>query len=71
VKLNSYLGDVENPRCGIRKIKKSIVSYPLEDITDENVFNKLVRDRIPDIIKAAGKEPVLREAKIKKSTVAC
>lgn len=57
-----YLGDVENPRGGVRRVKKSIVPYPLEDEKDENVYNKLVRDGIPDVIKAAGKEPVFRVA---------
>lgn len=57
-----YLGDVENPRGGVRRVKKSIVPYPLEDVKDENVYNKLVRDGIPDIIKATGKEPVFRVA---------
>lgn len=57
-----YLGDVKNPRGGIRKIKKSIVSYPLEDEKDENGIYKLVRDKIPEIIQASGGKPVYRAA---------
>ena len=57
-----YRGDVENPRGGVRRIKKSIVPYPLEDETEEHVYNKLVRDGIPDVIKAAGKVPIFRVA---------
>lgn len=56
-----YVGDVENPRGGIRKIKKNVVAYPLED-SGEQVFGKLVRDRIPEIIRAAGKEALCRAA---------
>lgn len=57
-----YLGDVENPRGGIRRIKKSIVSYPLEDLEEEGVCYKLVRDLIPEIIRQAGQVPVTRVA---------
>jgi diadenosine tetraphosphate (Ap4A) HIT family hydrolase len=56
-----YLGDVKNPRGGIRKLKKNVVAYPLED-SGEQVFGKLVRDRIPEIIRAAGKEALCRVA---------
>ena len=57
-----YIGDVENPRGGVRKIKKSIVPYPLEELRDERVLNKLVRDGVPELIRRAGKIPVCRIA---------
>ena len=56
-----YVGDVKNPRGGIRRLKKSVVPYPLEDNGNQE-YGKLVRDRIPEIIQNAGKEPVVRVA---------
>lgn len=57
-----YLGDVENPRGGIRRIKRSIVTYPLEETGEKGVCHKLVRDRIPEMIRQAGRLPVTRVA---------
>lgn len=56
-----YVGDVKNPRGGIRRLKKSVVPYPLEDNGIQE-YGKLVRDKIPEIIQNAGKEPVVRMA---------
>lgn len=57
-----YLGDVPNPRGGIRRIKKSIVPYPLEEAKNEEEYRKLVRDKIPELIALSGKTPVWRTA---------
>ncbi len=56
-----YAGDVENPRGGIRRFKKSVVPYPLED-NGVQEYGKLVRDKMPEIIRVAGKKPVVRVA---------
>jgi len=57
-----YKGDVKNPRGGIRKIKKSVVPYPLEDTESDGEIYKLVRDKIPDIIEQSGQRAVWRTA---------
>lgn len=57
-----YLGDVENPKGGVRRIKKSVVPYTKEENTNELFYYKLVRDRIPEIIENSGKHAVCRRA---------
>lgn len=62
-----YTGDVDNPRGGVRNFKESIVPYPVPRNSEEQdgqvvIYNKLVRDKIPDIVSQAGKMPVTRIA---------
>ena len=57
-----YLGDVENPKGGVRRIKKSIIPYAKEENTNELFYYKLVRDRIPEIIESSGKHAVYHTA---------
>lgn len=63
-----YLGDAENPKGGVRRIKKSVVSYAKEENTNELFYYKLVRDRIPEIIESSGKHAVCHTAESEEYT---
>lgn len=65
-----FVGDVKNPRGGIRKVKKNVVPYPLEEEREEHVYHKLVRDRIPEIIEQEGKVAVCHIAEGEEYTLA-
>lgn len=56
-----YRGDVKDPRGGVRRVKKSVAGYPLEE-EEEKIYNKLVRDRIPELVREEGKIPLWRTA---------
>jgi len=62
-----YAGDVDNPKGGVRNFKESLVPYPALRNSEEQdgqvvIYNKLVRDKIADIVNQAGKMPVIRIA---------
>jgi len=54
-----FSGDVIDPRGGVRNIKSPLVPYPAETGSVMR-FEKLVRDKIPEIIAASGKEAICR-----------
>ena len=52
-----FAGDVSDPRGGVRNIKTPMVAYPAE-VGAVVRHDKLVRDKIPEVIAAAGKKAV-------------
>jgi diadenosine tetraphosphate (Ap4A) HIT family hydrolase/predicted house-cleaning noncanonical NTP pyrophosphatase (MazG superfamily) len=66
-----YRGDVKNPRGGVRNIFPDKADYVPDAqkipslknyFQNKIVYNKLIRDRIPEIIEKGGKNPIVHVA---------